>query len=178
MTARYNSTAIALHWGVAAGILLLWGTGLYLSDLPLSPTRLKLINWHKWAGMTLWAFILFRLAWRLAHPAPALPAAMTRWERRASALTHILLYTLLVLIPLSGWLRSSAAGYPVVLFGVLPLPDLIEKSKAMAVFFKACHQWLNYTAMFLVVVHVAATFKHRLVDRIDILQRMLPEKRS
>ena len=73
---RYTTTAIVLHWVLAVGLVGLFAMGLYMADLPFSPQRLKLYNWHKWAGMTVLFLSLLRLLWRLAHPAPSLPAAM------------------------------------------------------------------------------------------------------
>ena len=76
MTSRYTPTAIALHWLIALGIAGSFALGLYMHELPLSPTKLKLYSWHKWAGVTLFVLALLRLGWRITHPAPPLPAHM------------------------------------------------------------------------------------------------------
>ena len=73
---RYTPTAIALHWLMAVLLVGLFGVGLYMHDLPLSPWKLRVYSWHKWAGVTAFALVLARLAWRLGHRPPALPAAM------------------------------------------------------------------------------------------------------
>ena len=85
-----------------------------------------------------------------------------------------MLYLLLFLIPLSGWLYSSAAGVPTVYFGVIPLPDLLERNKALAETLKAIHEALNYTLFALVAMHAGAAIKHQFIDRDDVLARMLP----
>jgi len=84
------------------------------------------------------------------------------------------LYILMFAIPLSGWLMSSALGFPVVLFGVLPLPDLIGKDKELGETLKGVHESLNYALLLLVVAHVGGALKHHLIDRDGTLVRMLP----
>lgn len=176
--ADYTRTAIGLHWIVAILILGNLALGLYMVDLPLSPAKLNYYAWHKWAGVTIFLLAALRLLWRLGHPAPALPAAMPAWQRRAAAASHHLFYLLFFLAPLSGWLFSSAAGFPTVYFGVLPLPDLVAKSKELADVLKVIHRVANYALAALVVLHAAAAIKHHLVDRDGVLARMLPILKS
>ena len=89
---RYTAVAIALHWVLGAAIVLMFVVGVYMSDLPFSPLRLKLYNWHKWAGVTFLALTVVRLMWRLSHRPPALPqaivAAMPSWQTRTYHATH------------------------------------------------------------------------------------------
>jgi cytochrome b561 len=143
-------------------------------DLPLSPQKLKYFSWHKWIGVTIFMLALLRVVWRLAHPAPTLPATMPMWERRAAAASHALLYVLILIIPFTGWLYSSAAGVPTVFLGLLPLPDLLAKDKALAELLKFIHVTLNYTMLTVVIIHAAAALKHHFLDRDDVLARMLP----
>ncbi|MBT0960069.1 cytochrome b [Denitromonas iodatirespirans] len=174
MNPRYTSTAIALHWLIALGILAAFSLGLYMTELNLSPTKLKLYSWHKWAGVSLFVLILVRLGWRLTHPAPALPDSMPTLLRLAANVSHWLLYALMLAIPLSGWLMSSAKGFQTVWFGVLPLPDLLAKDAALGDQLKEVHEFLNYTLLALVVLHTAAALKHHFIDRDTVLSRMLP----
>jgi len=170
---RYTSTAIALHWLLALALLGAFSVGVYMSDLPFSPTRLKLYNWHKWAGVTILTLSLLRLLWRLTHRPPA-DVPMPAWQRIAAHGTHHLLYLLFFAVPLVGWAYSSAAGFPVVLFGVLPLPDFVSPDKALAESIKPWHGRLAYAMATLVVLHVAGAIKHQVVDRDGLLGRMLP----
>ncbi|ADL55410.1 Cytochrome b/b6 domain [Gallionella capsiferriformans ES-2] len=172
MTTRYTPTAMVLHWLMA---LLLTGTfvlGLYMSDLKLSPTKLQLYSYHKWIGITLLALAVFRVLWRLTHRPPAI--VLPRWQQRASSSVHGMLYVLFIAIPLTGWLMSSAKGFQTVLFGVLPLPDLVGKDKSLGVLFTSVHENLNYLLLVLVLLHVAAALKHQLIDRDGLMARMLP----
>lgn len=178
---RYNGVAIALHWVLALALAAIFGVGLYMADLPFSPMRLKLYNWHKWAGVVILALSALRLLWRVTHRPPALPhaveAAMPGWQVAAHHATHGLMYTLFFAVPLIGWAYSSAAGFPIVFLGVWQLPDFVPVSKELAEAIKPWHELSAYAMAGLVVVHVAAALKHQFIDRDGLLQRMLPGKR-
>ena len=176
VTTRYSAPAIALHWLLALMIFGAFCVGLYMSDLPLSPTRLKLFNWHKWAGITILSLSALRLLWRLTHRPPAEPA-MPLWQARASRAVHGLLYALFFAVPLVGWAYSSAAGFPIVVFGLIPLPDFVAHDKALAELIEPWHGGLAWTMAALVAVHVAAALKHQFIDRDDLLARMVPGRR-
>ena len=172
---RYTGTAIALHWVLALAITASFAVGLYMTSLPLSPLQLKLYNWHKWAGAVILSLALLRLVWRLTHrPPPDVP--MPAWQRRLAHATHHLMYGLLFAVPLVGWAYSSAAGFPVVVFGVLPLPDFVPADKALAEAIKPWHGRLAWLLAVLVVAHVGAALKHEWIDRDAILSRMWPSR--
>lgn len=177
-TIRYTGTAILLHWLIFVLIACGFALAVYMVDLPLSPQKLKYFSWHKWIGITVFVLALARVAWRLTHPAPALPATLPAWERRAAATSHLVLYILIMIIPLTGWLYSSASGVPTVYLGVLPLPDLLTRDKALAEALKLIHVSLNYTMLVLVIIHASAALKHYVIDRDDVLARMLPIGKS
>ena len=171
--ARYTGTAIALHWLLALMIAGAFGVGLYMTELPMSMARLKLYNWHKWAGVLILALSALRLVWRLTHRPPAdLPAP--RWQQAAAHAVHHGLYLLFFAVPLLGWAYSSAAGYPIVLFGVLPLPDFVPADKALAEAIKPWHATLAWAMALLVAMHVAGALKHQLIDKDGLIGRMLP----
>ena len=177
----YGAIAIAFHWLLALPIVGAFSVGLYMSDLPFSPQRLRLYNWHKWAGVTILALSALRLLWRLTHRAPPLPdrvlLAMPAWQRHGHHAAHVLLYGLFFAVPLSGWAYSSAAGFPIVWFGVLPLPDWVPVNKELAdAVLKPLHQTFAFALATLVVLHVAATLKHQFVDRDELFWRMWPRK--
>ncbi len=180
--ARYGAVAIALHWLLALAIVGTLGLGLYVSGMPFSPQKLKVMSWHKWAGITILTLSAVRLLWRLTHPAPPLPAAikalMPRWQQRAHHATHGALYLLFFTVPLLGWIYSSAAGVPVVWFGVLPLPDLVPVNREFAkLVLRPLHQYAAYLLAAVALLHVAAALKHQWVDRDGLLWRMWPRSR-
>lgn len=179
--ARYSAVAMVIHWLLALVIVGMFVMGSYMADLPFSPLRLKLYNWHKWAGVTFLALTVLRLLWRLTHRPPALPQAVTlampSWQVRAYHATHYLLYALFFAVPLIGWAYSSAAGYPIVLFGQLPLPDFVLPSKELAALIKPLHELSALALVGLAGLHVAAALKHHWIDRDGLLNRMLPGRR-
>jgi cytochrome b561 len=174
MDARYTKTAVTLHWLIALLILAAFPLGLYMHDLPLSPHKLRLYSYHKWIGVTVFVLAVIRLSWRTTHRPPPLPDGMPAWERLAAEGVHYLLYALIFVIPISGWLMSSAKGMQTVWFGVLPLPDLVAKDKALGDLLHDVHTMLNFAMLGLLFAHVGGAFKHHLIDRDDVLARMIP----
>lgn len=172
----YHPLARTLHWALALLIVGNFALGLYMADLPFSPARLQYYSWHKWAGVLVLAFSAVRLLTRILKSPPALPpaieAAMPGWQKLAHHATHIGLYALFFAVPLSGWAFSSAAGFPVVLFGVLPLPDFVPVSEGLAEVLKPLHKFSALAMAALVLLHVAGALKHHFVDRDGLLRRM------
>lgn len=168
---------MSLHWLLAVLIIGSFGLGLYMTGLPMSPLQVKLFNWHKWAGLTILALSAFRLLWRLLHQPPPLSArivaGMPGWQLVAHRGMHLLLYLLFFIVPLLGWAYSCAMGFPVVLYGVLPLPNLLPVDKALAQdLLKPLHHAGAYTLAAVAVLHAAAALKHHVADHDGLLERM------
>jgi cytochrome b561 len=177
--ARYGQVAIALHWLLAVLILGAFCVGLYMTDLPMSPQRIRLFNWHKWTGITILTLSALRLLWRLWHPPPPLPPhiakVMPAWQRRAYRGVHLALYVFFFAVPLLGWAYSSAAGLQVVWFGVLPLPDWVPVDHALADdVLKPLHHFAAFLLAGTVAVHTGAALWHQFVDRDGLMWRMWP----
>jgi cytochrome b561 len=169
---HYTRTAVALHWSVAglvfAGLFMGWT----MTGMEISPQRLKVYNYHKWVGVTVLALALVRLIWKLTHRAPALPA-MPQWQRLAARISHGLLYVLMFVVPMAGWIYSNASGYRVVYLGKLPLPNLVERDKELAAAWLQVHGYLATTLAVLVGLHVLAALQHQFIARDNTLRRML-----
>jgi len=172
----YTRTAVALHWFVAVLITAGFTLGATMTDLHMSPRKLKLYSYHKWIGITVLGLVLIRLLWRLTHPAPP-DEPMPRWQRVAAHVTHWLLYALMIATPMVGWLYTSAAGYPVVYLKLWQLPDLVSKNKQLADVLVQVHGVLAWTLLWVVLLHAAAAFKHHFFDRDATLRRMLAWQR-
>lgn len=172
---RYSLAAMAMHWLAALLILAAIAMEVVMTEMGMSPTRLRLYNWHKWVGGSVLALSGLRLLWRLLNPPPAGPP-MARWQQMAAHATHAGLYVLFFGVPLLGWAYSSASGFTVVAFGVLPLPDLVAPDKSLAQSLQARHAnaALGLGLGALVALHVAAALKHHFVDRDGMLWRMVP----
>ena len=169
--ASFNRTAISLHWLVAGLVICSFSLGWVMTDLAVSPLKVRMFNWHKWVGVTILGLTAIRLLWRLTHPAPP-PLSMPAWQRVAASVSHAAMYVLLLALPLSGWTYSNAAGYPIVYLGLLPLPDLVEKNKELAEQWLQVHEVLGWALASIVILHLLAVLKHQFIDRDGTLGRM------
>jgi len=162
-----------LHWGMLLLFIGIISVGFYMTDLPLGPKKLKVYAFHKSIGLTLLGLAALRLLWRLGERRPA-PPPMPAWQERAAAVTHVLLYALMFVIPLSGWLYNSAAGFPLQWFHLVNLPSLTAADPGLKALAKEVHETGVFTLIAIVVLHAAAALKHHFVDRDSTLQAMLP----
>ncbi|MBW6528202.1 cytochrome b [Sphingomonas sp. RHCKR7] len=169
---RYSRVAIAFHWTIAA--LVIFNIAVGLGHDPIPALR-ALMPAHKAVGITVLALTALRVAWRLAHRPPPLPADTPGWERGAAHATHWTLYLLLVALPLSGWVMVSGpqGRRPLSWFGAFDLPYLPATAPAAEGAAKA-HGLLGWVMLALVLLHVAAALRHHLVLRDRVLARMLP----
>jgi len=172
----YDRRFVALHWLLALLIVAAFAIGLVMVELRFSPLRLRLFNWHKWLGIAILALSLARFGWRLGtRRLVPLPSGMPAWQLAAARGTHVAFYALFLIVPLSGWLYTSAVGVTVVWLGWLPLPDLTPLNKPFGEeVLKPLHSASSYLLGALVVVHAAAALKHQLVDRDRLLADMWP----
>lgn len=170
----YTPVARILHWLTALAVLGLIGLGLWMVDLPIGLTKLYAFAWHKWIGLTVLLLTLLRWAWRALHPPPELPKSVTPWERALAPWAHILLLVLLLALPISGWLMSSAGGVKVIWFGTLPMPDLVSRDPDLFATLRTLHHWLAWTLMGVLVLHLGAVVRHDMLRRDGIFRRMSP----
>jgi cytochrome b561 len=174
----YHAAAKTLHWLTAVAVLSLLGIGLWMTGLPISLLKLQVYNWHKWIGLAVLALTVLRLLWRWRSPPPPLPDTITRWERALAPVGHWALLFLLLAMPASGWLMSSAAGVSVAWFGVLPLPDLVLPNPELFEALRTAHFLLSRALIVVVVLHVAAVLHHDVLRRDGIFRRMWPSGRT
>lgn len=170
---RYGLVPQLLHWTVVILVILQYVLAETAEDLPLGIEKLSVLSQHKSVGITVLLIALVRIAWRLFDSPPP-PPPMAAWQRTASALVHWGLYALLFALPLTGWMMSSAANYPVSWFGLLQLPDLVMPSEDLEEVLEELHEGLFVTLLWLAGLHVLAALKHQFVDRDGLLWRMLP----
>ncbi|OYY93807.1 MAG: hypothetical protein B7Y41_10095 [Hydrogenophilales bacterium 28-61-23] len=173
MRNRYSLPLIGLHWLTLLLIVVAYVLANLLEDMTLSPQKLQLYAWHKWVGMSVLFLLPLRLLLRFVDRFDH-RTELTMLEVKASAAMHGVLYLLLIAVPVSGWLHSSAAGFSVVWFGVLPLPDLVGKDKALAEIFGELHEVSVNLLVVLAVVHAAAALYHHHIRRDGVLVRMAP----
>jgi cytochrome b561 len=182
--ARYNTPAIVLHWLVAAVIIITIVAGLSAARADDSDVR-RLVDLHKSLGLTAFGLVILRVLWRLAHKPPPLPDTYSPLERIGAHGAHGILYALMVLLPLTGYIHDSAwslaATHPIVLYGLVHFPrigfiealDPAIKDKVHAIF-SAAHVYLGYALYGLLALHLLGVAKHHALDHEAELQRMLP----
>jgi cytochrome b561 len=171
----YSRTAISLHWMIAALMICGFSLGWVMTSIHgFTPAKLRYVSWHKWIGVTVFALAALRIIWRATHRAPSLPPGMPAWQRAGAHLVHALLYVLMIAIPVTGYLFSSASNVPVVYLGIVPLPRLIAPDPTLKAVFKTAHLILNWGLAALVLAHVGAALKHQWIDRDGLLARMIP----
>jgi cytochrome b561 len=172
---RWGAIAQLLHWLIVVLIIMQVTLAVMADDLPAGVRKIALLARHKSIGITILMLVIVRLLWRWANPTPELPRTLRPYEMTLARVTHALLYVLLILIPLSGWMMSSARGFPVSWFGLFTLPDLVPKNRPLYNTLVTAHVTLAWWVLGAVLVlHVAAALKHHFWLRDDTLRRMLP----
>lgn len=174
---RWGSVAILLHWLIAALILLVQiPAGLVMLRVDPGALQDTLFNIHKNIGLVVFGLALVRVGWRLANPVPALPLDVPGWQERIANLTHFLLYALLFLLPISGYLYTAFGGFPVPLFMIWELGDFVPASEAQAAIWQAIHYWSQWALYAVVTLHVAGALHHHFVQDDEVLRRMLTSR--
>ncbi len=173
-TRRWGAIAQLFHWLIVLGIVAQFTLATLFDDLPAGAKKLTLLARHKSIGITILVLVTLRLAWRWANATPELPGTLKPYERTLAKVTHVLLYVLLFLVPLTGWLMSSARGFPVSWFGMFQLPDLVSKNKPLYDALVSTHGILAWALGLVATLHLLAALKHHFVLKDDVLRRMLP----
>ena len=182
----YHGLAIGLHWIIAILIIGMLAVGKYMVGLDESdPLRFTLTQWHKSFGIFAMLLILLRLSWRLFNRPPAPPQTLKPWENRAAHAAHWLLYALMVVIPVSGWIMVSASPLelPTLLFNAIHWPHLapfyaLANKAEIARLFVEIHELAGTAMIVLLLAHIAAALRHRFVLRDDVMLRMSPKTRD
>lgn len=170
---RYGIVAQLFHFMVAVAIIGLLALGLYMADLPgTAPNKYPLYALHKSFGIAVLILMIGRVCWKAYNSGLPLDNPLhAKWEKLLAHSVHVLLYLTAFLIPISGWVMSSADGHPVALFG-LPLPALVAENKQIGGLAKEAHELLAYATIGLISLHVIGALKHQFVDRDGIFGRM------
>jgi cytochrome b561 len=174
---HYGIVAILFHWSMALLVVGLAALGLYMVTLPdvgFNTEKIVLILFHKQVGLLVFFLVVARLAWRVTQALPQLVAQIPDWQKIAARFVHLSFYALMFILPITGWIMSSAAGIPVSFFGLFALPDLVGSDDYLFYQFIEIHKWMGYVLIFLIVIHVGAALRHHFVFKDDTLRRMLP----
>jgi cytochrome b561 len=171
---HYNRVARWLHWTIAVLIIANLVIGIFHDGLGKAFPAMPI---HKSIGMLVLVLSLVRLGWRLTHPAPPLPASVSRIETGLAHGFHWLLYALMIVMPMSGWIFSSAGKYPLGFFGLFEIPKFaLTKADPIVGLAHEGHEVLGYAMAALVVGHIAAALRHHFLLKDGVLRRMLPAR--
>ena len=173
-TESYGIVHKAFHWLMGLVIIGLIIAGLIMVRMDAAPLKFEIYGIHKATGIIILALFALRLLWKWFNPKPAPLDSHEAWEKLLARTIHIALYVLMAAMPLSGWLMSSAAGFPVDLYGLLTLPDLLDKNEDLATLFNQTHEIMGYALIAVIALHVAGAVKHHVIDKDSTLRRMLP----
>ena len=170
----YGVVAKIFHWLMAVLIVALLAVGLIMEDMENSPDKFKLIGLHKEFGIVVLTLAALRLGWKVLDVSPLLPESIGKMAQLGAKLLHLSLYALMFAMPITGWLMSSAAGFPVAMFGLFTMPNLVEPDKEFRHDMGELHETLAWVLIALIVLHLLAALLHHFYYKDNVLTRMLP----
>jgi cytochrome b561 len=172
----YGLLSRALHGVIMLLIFGMLGVGIYMSDLDKTDElRKQLFSLHMSTGVLVLVLAVIRIVWLKFSPAPKLPMGLTNWEKILTTIVKSLMYLLMLAIPIVGILMVNSKGFPVSFYGLFDLPRLVGENDGLHEFMEEAHEFLAFTLLFLVVLHVAGALKHRFLDTgpdLDVMKRM------
>lgn len=160
-----------LHWLTAVLIFVQIPLGFYAESLKLSPLKMDIFVWHKSLGMLVFLLLILRLLWRIKGTIPK-PVGASLIQQYLAQAAHYLLYGLMVLLPISGWITSSAASIPIKLFWLIPLPALVGPDDALKSLAAEVHEISVFVLLAVLILHIGAALHHHLLLRDNTLKRM------
>lgn len=175
---KFGPVAIFLHWFIAGCIVLSVAFGLISGYADTAEVTRATLGIHQSLGVTIFLLALARLGWRLTHPAPKLPSAMSRSQKIAAAVTHGTLYLILFVLPVTGYVGLAARGRPITMFGLFDLPNVVTRSLKLSAAYQNVHNNLQYILYALLILHVGAALYHQFVIKDGLLGRMWPARRG
>lgn len=170
---KYPKPLRLAHWTAFALFVMLFVSGPIMVDLDKTdPFRRELMHWHKSVGVVALLVLLVRLFFRLRSQLPEFPASLQTWELKLAHWGHHFIYFFMIVIPLSGWADSDLHGRPVRLFG-LALPKIFPTVEGLGGTPGYIHTVLSYILLGLIALHVLAVIKHRQLDKVNVLERIV-----
>lgn len=171
---RYRATTRLLHWVVGLMVIVTIPIGVIMQQQGLArPTQDLLFILHKNGGVILLLLVLLRILWRFTTPAPVLPPSIPSWQVRTAKTVQIALYTLLIVMAVSGYVRVRAGGFPIEMLDAFGVPAFVPRSEALAETAKSIHSTARFPLVALILLHVAAALKH-LVARDGVFGHIWP----
>ena len=178
-TFHYDRIQRAFHWGMAAIIFTAIALGIWAFFLDRSnPLKGSLLFVHKSLGLTVLILVIARVAYRLILGKPPYQQPLPRFNQLGSTAAHLLLYGLMILMPVSGYIFTAAGGHPLPFFGLFDWPNIAPKDKALSQLAGAFHYWGAWAICSVLILHLLAVAWHSWIKKDEILARMLPAARG
>lgn len=169
----YGCVTKTFHWICALLIISLLTVGCLMGYIDDKPTKGMVVNVHKVIGLTTLSIGILFILWSMMSTKPKYPQAMARWEIQLATFVRFFLYGILIVMPISGWIMSTASEHIPHFFGTkLPMP-WIPVSKPLSSFGKNIHNYLAWLIAIAVGLHILGALKHHFMDKNDVLKRML-----
>jgi len=176
---RYGAIAQLFNWTIVSLVVaqfVLANQAEAAEDAHQLVQQAKILATHKSVGMTIFMLAILRLIWRFTNAVPAATPTTKPWQAKLASGMHWALYVLILITPLAGWLMSSAETHSATWFGLFTFPDLIAPNEGRAEQFEELHEALASGIFFLSILHILAALKHHVIDKDNVLRRMLPMK--
>lgn len=174
---HYGNVTKTLHWTISILVIVMLILGALLDDIP-KPLKFQMYTLHKSIGISILGLMAFRLVWRLINPRPVLPNNTPNWEKWFANGSHAMFYILLIAMPLTGWIMSTASGHIPDFFWLVKFPlPFIAKNKPLAKTFETIHTYIAWSIVALLCLHVMGALKHHFIDKDNVLTRMLPNRK-
>lgn len=172
--ARYHRAIISLHWLMLLLLIAVYACIELREFFPKgSDPRKALKMWHFMLGLSVLAFALVRLTFRLRHGSPPVVPTPPALQQKIASVTHVILYALMIGMPLAGWMILSAEGHAIPFFG-LELPALIAPDKELAKQIEEMHMTFGKVGYFLIGLHALAGIYHHYFVKDNTFKRMMP----
>ncbi|MDP1604659.1 MAG: cytochrome b [Legionella sp.] len=174
----YSKPSKFFHWLIAILVLSMLSVSFFLEDVP-KPYASTVWMLHKSFGLSILTLMILRIVWIIQRPGPDLPVSVPVWQKFMARFVQYNLYLFVILMPLSGWIMSVAAGKTPIFFGLFPvtLPG-IAHDKNLAKLMNQSHKTIAWIIICLLVLHIAGALKHHFFDKDNVLLRMLPGRRN
>lgn len=174
-TTQFRGPARLIHWLMALLVLAMIPAGLIMTQSGIDRgLQNTLFIFHKNTGIVLLILIVVRIIYRLGHKPAPLPADIPQWQQRIAGLSHFALYTLLFVMPIAGYVRVKAGGFPIEALDAIGLPSLVPRSDALAEVAKSIHYYAGYVIAGLIAMHIGAALHHAIIRKDGVFSRMWP----
>jgi len=171
----YGLVSRLFHWIMALMMIIMVAVALNMTEMPPGDTKWQLYGLHKATGLLIFILAGFRLWWRARNPVPDLPKDLPEWIRKGADYNTKLLYGIIFLMPITGFVMSSFGGHPISFYGLFMIPPLAEKSP-LGAFGHEAHYWISIALYFSFAGHVAAALYHHFIRKDNVLLRMIKQQ--